>query len=425
MRLSTSCKGREVGVHVNRLAHISSTASASMRGSRRSNPKRSLTRRATNASLGDSLSSTGSVDTDKSVGGRSIGSDSMSSIGFRSASLAPRGHSIKGRFGILTRSSVFPPSSQHSISSLGDSTTARTVVSTRSEVGNRGRRKMLVNRESQASLGDSLHGPDDDGPVSGNINGHGNLTHFSRPIGFKKSSYAQKMNTKGSQRKNQVHPSGHHIVKPVPSTRPNSKVKFGSVSIREFSIEIGDNPSCSRGPAVTLGWDIVKTSTYVNVEKYEQSWHSFHHTGMNAPDMILTRKERERMLLENGFSANDIADGIRKILKVKNQRRQTIHNLPVARLEEIVEGAGRKVKRFFSHSKDFYSFDDYTCSPNTKSTLKNSLSPTATIKTRDTRPNHMTLRKLKSPEFPHSAPVVEANEPDDFDDIFADNARTQ
>jgi hypothetical protein len=64
--------------------------------------------------------------------------------------------------------------------------------------------------------------------------------------------------------------------------------------------------------------------------------------------MVLTREEREALLLAWGASFHDIADSIRSNIRVKNQRRQTVTNLgKVERLEEAFESATRKLKRAF------------------------------------------------------------------------------
>lgn len=61
--------------------------------------------------------------------------------------------------------------------------------------------------------------------------------------------------------------------------------------------------------------------------------------------IVLTRPEREELLLNWGFPFDDIIDSIRANIKVKNQRRQTITNLRVERLEEAFENATRRIKR--------------------------------------------------------------------------------
>lgn len=62
--------------------------------------------------------------------------------------------------------------------------------------------------------------------------------------------------------------------------------------------------------------------------------------------IVLTRPEREELLLTWGISFDDIIDSIRMNIRVKNQRRQTVTNLgKIERLEEAFESATRKIKR--------------------------------------------------------------------------------
>lgn len=66
----------------------------------------------------------------------------------------------------------------------------------------------------------------------------------------------------------------------------------------------------------------------------------------NSVRMILSREEREALLLNWGASFHDIVESVRGNLKVKNQRRQTVTNLGrTEKIEEAFESATRKLKR--------------------------------------------------------------------------------
>ena len=54
------------------------------------------------------------------------------------------------------------------------------------------------------------------------------------------------------------------------------------------------------------------------------------------------------MLFEWGANTNDVIEAIRSGIRVKNQRRRTIHSIGTYdRIEERLEKASRKIKRGF------------------------------------------------------------------------------
>ena len=66
----------------------------------------------------------------------------------------------------------------------------------------------------------------------------------------------------------------------------------------------------------------------------------------SQPDLVLTRQDREELLLEWGASFHEIIDAIRTNVRVKNQRRRTVNSIGTYdRWEEVMESAGRKIKR--------------------------------------------------------------------------------
>lgn len=107
---------------------------------------------------------------------------------------------------------------------------------------------------------------------------------------------------------------------------------------------IGDNPGVSSGPPISIGWNFYEERTIcIPVDDYE-----FYHCGYRDDcEMVLSRDERQEMLLDLGFSQKDIAKMIRQNHKVKRLRRQTLTNLYVMPLEEVVESAKKSVSRIF------------------------------------------------------------------------------
>jgi len=121
---------------------------------------------------------------------------------------------------------------------------------------------------------------------------------------------------------------------------PKKKVHFAAILIRDYERVVGDNPSCTIGPPVGIGWKYGETRV-IDIDRYEASRYPKRSTSR----LILSREEREALLLNWGASFHDIIEAVRGNLKIKNQRRQTVTNLgKIERIEEAFETATRKLK---------------------------------------------------------------------------------
>ncbi|GKY93134.1 hypothetical protein MPSEU_000281500 [Mayamaea pseudoterrestris] len=90
-----------------------------------------------------------------------------------------------------------------------------------------------------------------------------------------------------------------------------------------------------------IGWAHDKDRTML-VDDYEAARPPRKH----LPQLVLTRQDREEILIEWGASFNEIIDSIRANVKAKNQRRRTVSSLDrYDRFEEYMESASRRLKR--------------------------------------------------------------------------------
>jgi hypothetical protein len=91
----------------------------------------------------------------------------------------------------------------------------------------------------------------------------------------------------------------------------------------------------------SIGWAHGKDRT-VRLDDYE----STRPPRRQQLDLVLTRQDREDILLEWGASFSEIIEAIRSNIKAKNQRRNTVNTIGrYDRWEEMMEKAGRKLKR--------------------------------------------------------------------------------
>ncbi|CAJ1946310.1 unnamed protein product [Cylindrotheca closterium] len=125
-------------------------------------------------------------------------------------------------------------------------------------------------------------------------------------------------------------------------TGPKRKsVRFTDIQIRDYERTVGDNPSCSSGPPICIGWAHGQTR-FVNIDSYEHS----RSARRTQRKLVLNRQNREALLAYWAVPVNEIVEAIRGNVRVKNQRRQTVTNLgKVEKLEEAFESAARKLKK--------------------------------------------------------------------------------
>ena len=107
----------------------------------------------------------------------------------------------------------------------------------------------------------------------------------------------------------------------VPSSRLEAiskTVSFGSVDINSHGVVLGDNPSVSFGPPVTIRWKAFDTQT-ISLDEYEQ-----HKPESRRKDaMLLPRMVREDWLRNVGFARSEIKETVIAMEKIKQQRCQS------------------------------------------------------------------------------------------------------
>jgi hypothetical protein len=133
------------------------------------------------------------------------------------------------------------------------------------------------------------------------------------------------------------------------STRQEERrLKWDKVILREYARTVGDNPSCSSGPPVSISWEY-NVLGELAVEEYEDT----RPARRSQMEMVLPRKVRHDMLRrEWDVTQRQIADAVRRNVKTKNQRRTTVNNLGKAnKYEQVMESLGRKVKRTLTFKK--------------------------------------------------------------------------
>ena len=124
--------------------------------------------------------------------------------------------------------------------------------------------------------------------------------------------------------------------------REKHRVKFGTVTVRDFQRILGDNPSCKAGAPLSIGWKVESVVLHPTPEAHDLA------RGRpirNSANLILTRDERHNILLKLGYSDREIAQAVRAVIKDKNRRRTTVNNLSASKVEEKLESVSTGLKR--------------------------------------------------------------------------------
>mmetsp|Transcript_17467 Transcript_17467/g.23337 ORF Transcript_17467/g.23337 Transcript_17467/m.23337 type:complete len:167 (-) Transcript_17467:240-740(-) len=123
-----------------------------------------------------------------------------------------------------------------------------------------------------------------------------------------------------------------------PSLYPRTKtsVRFGRVDVREYELTLGDNPSCSNGPPLTLDWSY---QNIVNLPLADESEGKFGCIGCKDRHrnngMGISENKRIELLLAWGHTYEEIMQA--EMIKLKHQllRERTLGNLKSVQKENI------------------------------------------------------------------------------------------
>jgi hypothetical protein len=126
-------------------------------------------------------------------------------------------------------------------------------------------------------------------------------------------------------------------------------VRFDKLTVREYEQILGDNPACTSGPSLTIGWSYTELGP-LPIDDFE----SLRSRRRSSRNLVLSRSVREKILRRAGYLNNEITEGVRRVNKARVERRQTVNNLESHQImEEAIESAAKKMKSllFLSRKK--------------------------------------------------------------------------
>lgn len=140
--------------------------------------------------------------------------------------------------------------------------------------------------------------------------------------------------------------SGHNTSDAIMSNCAKAfknKVSFSTVEIREYRSVVGDNPSVSVGPPISIGWEYApapKSSLYL--EDYEKHREPI----KSESELKLPLEERVTRLLSLGYNTKQLNEAANKAKKARLRRLRTKTTLYKQKNEEILESVSSKVYGF-------------------------------------------------------------------------------
>jgi len=112
-------------------------------------------------------------------------------------------------------------------------------------------------------------------------------------------------------------------------TRSNSpsdtkSVRFGTITITEFYLELGDNPACSSGAPVQLSGIPVAGKSFTR--KFELFDFCRQKERRERKKLYITEEKRARMFLKAGYTMDELVEAIVQIDAIKKSRIECLHS---------------------------------------------------------------------------------------------------
>jgi hypothetical protein len=117
----------------------------------------------------------------------------------------------------------------------------------------------------------------------------------------------------------------------------NKQVRFGEITIREYPMELGEHPCCSSGAPVQLGWEHQSVSQN-DLELYE---YTRLERRRGRRKLAIPVQRRGQLLLQAGYSVEDIGNATMDVQKIKKLRSETLKNQGWDKVNIILETTGK------------------------------------------------------------------------------------
>ena len=118
------------------------------------------------------------------------------------------------------------------------------------------------------------------------------------------------------------------------STDSKKSVSFSCVDVREYDVTLGDNPACSAGPPISLGWEY-KNEIRQDLRAFEAKRYIARRK--KKKELRLSSNMRKRLLKELGFSSDQIHFATLRSIRTQNQRLESHHTFEDSEAKEMLD----------------------------------------------------------------------------------------
>ena len=175
-----------------------------------------------------------------------------------------------------------------------------------------------------------------------------NDKHFKPPKSSLKQFGSSSSVSKNDENDKHFKPPKSSLKQVGSSPSVNRSVSFSSLNIREYNVQIGDNPCCSYGLPISLGWDYEEHDPQ-SIDDFQEAPRRERH------ELVLSYYDRRIMLKDAGYSGDELRQCLRAVNQTKHERGLTELFLATAPLEDAIETVVRGVKSlFYKRPADIY-----------------------------------------------------------------------
>lgn len=127
--------------------------------------------------------------------------------------------------------------------------------------------------------------------------------------------------------------------------RSRKKIRFGTITIREYPMVLGDHPNVSYGPPVTLGWDYDEYEP-LSMDLYERCHPSRSSLRRDMRQMMMNYYRRKNVLsFWAGYTEEEVKAATRSVKRDKLRRKVTANFMPVMRCYETALSVKAAMRR--------------------------------------------------------------------------------